>query len=92
MDYGWLSDSELQEWRESPVTMALEAALRGSLDRQRAAAVSAYWAGSPWPEAERLSLLRAQSLVEDLFEASAVEVKAAMERMYDAEPKRDNPG
>ena len=92
MDCGWLSDSKLQEWREHPVTLVLEAALRASVDRQRAAATSAFWAGSPWPEGERLSLLRMQSLVEDLFEASADDVKAAMERMTDAEPKRDNAG
>ena len=81
MDLAQLSDADLQEWREHPITALLSKCLKVSHSAQRQAATSAYWAGTPWPEEERLSLMKAEALWEDLFEVSADELRDAMERM-----------
>lgn len=81
MDLAKLSDVDLQEWRGHPITELLRNCLKASLTAQRNSATAAYWAGTPWPEEGRLSLLKAQALWEDLFEVSADELRNAMERM-----------
>lgn len=52
--------------------------------------MAAYWAGNPWPEPDRLALLREEALADDMFDASIDDFKAMMER--GSEYERDNPG
>lgn len=80
-----LTEEALAEWRAHPVTMAVRDSLKWVLDRHREAATEAYWSGEPWPEAERLALLREQALWADLFEASADEFGMMKEMMDGAE-------
>jgi len=89
MELDSLSDAELERWREHPVTRIASQALRASIQMQRDSATASYWAGQPWPEADRKALLRLEAAWEDLFEASADDFKAMM-RMQNEQ--RDNPG
>ena len=89
MDLDRLSDEALAEWRLHPVSQMVLSCLRAQLQAQRASATAAWWEGRPWPEADRLSVLRLEALVEDMFEASADDFKAAMERMTDGRHERD---
>jgi len=86
-----LSDEALEEWRAHPVSVLVRQALLASLKEQREAASLAYWAGRPWPEQDRLALLRQESLVEDMFEASADDFKAMMDGS-DGKHERVSPG
>ena len=74
-----LTDDALEEWRAHPATEAVKAALGRSLSLQVEACKEAAWAGSPWPEADRLALHRAQAIVADIFEANAADFAAIME-------------
>lgn len=85
-----LTDDALDLWRGHPVTRAIEMALRAQTARQRRAAEAAYWRGAAWPEDQRLSLLRMEALVEDIFESSAADLNEAM-RKDDDERERDQP-
>ena len=86
MDLERLSDEALAEWREHPVTRLLRDGLAVQAEALRSSATAAYWSGRAWPEADRLSVLRLEAFREDLFEASADEVKAAL-RWRDDEVK-----
>lgn len=78
------------EWRESPVTRALQAALRLQLDRRRSALVAAYWSGRPAPESERAATLAMEAFWSDLFESSADDITATLENMTDdGQPERN---
>ena len=83
-----LSEETLAEWRGSPATARVLAALRAQLDRKREVAQSAYWAGNPWPEAERLALLHSEQWLDDMMTASAADFEAVMES--DDERKRNS--
>jgi hypothetical protein len=76
-----MTDEDLAGWRAQPATEFVKAAMGKSLALQREACMEAAWAGSPWPEAERLALHRALTLFGDLFEASAADFAAMMEIM-----------
>ena len=79
MELRKLSDKELAEWRDSPVAGLVRKCLSDSLNRQREAALAAYWAGNPMPESERLAHHRAAEILEDWFSASAGEFNEWME-------------
>jgi hypothetical protein len=79
-----VTDEAIAEWRAHPVSIALRDGLQWWLERQKDAAMEAYWRGEPWPEAERLALLRERALWSDLFESSADEIGKMMERMNEA--------
>lgn len=73
-----LSSEDLEAWRVHPVSLEIKAALRASLEHQREAATEAWWAGRAWSEADRLALLRTETLFEDIFEASANDFNRAL--------------
>lgn len=79
------SQEDLDEWRAATVGHTMRECLSASLRAQHKQALQAYWEGNPWPEAERLALRRAMVLVEDLFEASADDVKQMMEHFDEFE-------
>ena len=81
MDLAKLSAEDLAEWRAHPVTALIQECLRLTLEAQAMACTAAYWAGNPWPEAERLSHLRAKAQWEDLFESDAADIRETMERL-----------
>ena len=70
-----LSQELLAEWRQHPVTKVIRQALEVSLDQQKAALTQLYWAGQAASEADRLSLLRQEVFLEDLFEADAADIR-----------------
>jgi hypothetical protein len=74
-----LTDEALEEWRAHPVSEAVKDALTRSITLQIAACKEAAWAGTPWPDAERLALHRVHTLFGDLFEADAADFAAIME-------------
>jgi hypothetical protein len=47
---------------------------------QQQAATQAYWAGKPWPETDRQSLVRLRAWHEDFFTATYDEMMRAMEQ------------
>ena len=73
------SQSEIKDWREHPVTMAFEAALRAVAHRHREAVTQAYWDGRDVTERERIIVLVRQAMIEDLFELDEEDLRAAME-------------
>lgn len=73
-----LSPEAWEEWRDGPVTQAVKSALGRVLDRQREAALQAYWNGQPWPEADRLALHRMAAWHDDFFNATHDEITEAM--------------
>lgn len=89
MKWKTLSNEQLEEWREHPVTQALRLVLQGQLAAIRDQSLRAYWSGNPIPEADRQSIRRMEGFLEDLFETSSDEIEAAKERID--EYKRDNP-
>lgn len=84
-DFRTFSEADLEEWRQHPVSLFIKEALRESFRQQVGSAQQAYWAGNPWPEAERLALLRMQALSEDMFESSLDDLMAAMEQHDESE-------
>ena len=75
-----LSDEALGEWRAHPVTELIRQSLAMSMALQTSAAEAAYWAGNPWPEPDRIALLRSKAQWEDVFEATAEDFRAMMAR------------
>lgn len=89
----WQRWSEaMAEWQGHPVTELL----RGLLDRQiaarKAALQSRWWAGQEVPEAERLALIRLEEWVEDFFDLTADDLRAAIERDDDGKSQRHHAG
>ena len=81
---------EWADWLTHPVTEWARDNLAAVLDRQSAAATSAYWAGKAWPEADRQSLVRLQAWHEDFFTATLEDMMAVTEA--DDEQQRNSPG
>ena len=69
----------LEEWRANPVTERLRKAMAAQVERRKQALCRAYLGGNPVPESDRLALLMVEEWVEDFFESSAEDVKAAEE-------------
>lgn len=76
----WQSfSSELEEWKANPVTEQMREAVTRVLDRQEEALKQSFMQGRQDLELSRLSLLRVRQWAEDFFEASAEDVRAAIE-------------
>lgn len=69
---------DLAEWRESPVTMELRAAMAKVLARRKRALVSSFLSGREVSEADRRALRLVEEWVADFFESSAEDVQEAM--------------
>ena len=78
MSWNGVSSSDLQDWQQNPVTEAMRDALKSLLERQRAAAQAAYWAGNPQPEYHRQALVLLEVWQENFFEATIDDLKAAL--------------
>jgi hypothetical protein len=79
-EHDWKRFSEaLREWQTHPVTETLQRAMRAVLLRRRQQLTSDFLAGRPVSEADRKALLLVEQWAEDFFEASADDVRAAME-------------
>lgn len=68
-----MKESELNEWREHPVTREIREALRRLLDQEHEAMTQAYWAGQAATDGRREGFLQKRALWEDIFEGSAAE-------------------
>lgn len=90
MELQTLSDSDLDEWRNHPVSVLVRSVVEASLNQQEAQCKAAYWAGKPWKEAEREALIRAKSHFNDIFDTPADDYRTMME-FYDDQPERDRP-
>lgn len=78
----WTSFSEaMNEWREHKVTVVLRRVLEGQANHRKDLLCKKYLAGKPASEAERLAVLMLAELVEDLFDADAEDVRAALEQV-----------
>lgn len=75
------SQSEISDWRENPVTMALFAALRGIAEMEKQSVMEAFWNGQEVTERQRLHALVRQELIEDMFELDEEDLKTAMEKI-----------
>ena len=62
------------------MTACVRGALKALLAGQRKAMAEAYMQGNARTEAERMALLMAEAFVEDMFESTADDYKATMER------------
>ena len=61
------------------MTEMLHRAVKERFDHQKQVMTDRYMRGDPVPEEERLAVLRAEAAFEDFFEASAEDVRAALE-------------
>ena len=78
MNWKEVSNSDLQDWQQNPVTEAMQGALRLLLEKQRRAAEAAYWADKPWPEHHRKALTLLEVWQENFFEATKEDLEAAL--------------
>jgi hypothetical protein len=74
-----LTDDGLAEWRAQPVSELVRTAMGKILAAHKQNCMERAWAGNPWPEDERLGLLRTISMYEDIFEATADRFNEIME-------------
>lgn len=75
------SQSEINEWRENPVTVALATALRGIAAMEKQSVTDAFWNGAEVSERQRLHAMVRREMIEDLFDLDEVDLKAAMEKI-----------
>lgn len=84
-----LSQDDLNQWAEHPVTVALRNARYRVHQAQVQMACSAYWQGKPWPEESRLALHKMEDLLDDVFHPDLEMTLQTMEKID--EYFRDNP-
>ncbi len=65
---------QLAEWRESPVTETLQAAMARLLAQRKTSILEAYWRGEPETDSARLAVQMVEQWVEDFFESEAEDV------------------
>lgn len=78
-----LSQADLDQWAEHPVTLALHETLAEAHKAQVRMACEAYWRGQPWPEQDRLALRRMGSLLDDIFEPDLMMTLQTMETIHE---------
>ena len=83
-----LTDEQIRDWRDSPVSEAMERAMRLQIAARKAALTQAYWHGEPRPEAERLVVQMIEEWTNDFFEASADDLRVFIESSEDEQPFR----
>lgn len=66
-----LTDGDLAEWRENPVTRAVLGALEAFLTDQERQCKEAAWAGHPWPDERRQAVRLATAMWWDAKEEPA---------------------
>ena len=91
MELQALSDRDLDEWRNHPVSVLVRLGVKASIKAQSDMAMQAYWAGQPWPEQDRLALIRAEAHLDDMFESNADDFKQMMEMFNDQPERADTP-
>ena len=74
-----MTEEQVQDWRESPVTEALKKAMRKQVELRKNALQRAYMRGEPRPEAERIGLLMLEAWTEDFFTSSAEDIRQFIE-------------
>ena len=79
MDTARRLQEDLDQWRVNPMTLLVVKGMRAVNLRKHQAASAAYWAGNPWPEADRLAILQAEQWLDEMMTASAADFTAAME-------------
>ena len=75
-----LSNSDLQDWQQNPVTEAMRDVLRSLIDREQAKLKEAYFNGKAAPDEVRLAWSLLGTWHENFFEASLEDVQAVMEK------------
>lgn len=70
------SELEWNEWQSNPITEWAAAQVKEMADRQREAALAAYWAGSPWAESQREALRQMELWHENFFECDLADMIA----------------
>lgn len=78
-EFAKLSQAALDEWRDNPVTRAVQEAMARVYRVRKSSMLQAYWAGNPPPESERLALLELEQFRDDFFESSLEDIKAALD-------------
>lgn len=92
-DSEWQNLSEqMREWRGHPVTELLRGLMARQVAARKAALQTRFWAGQEIPAGERLALVRLEEWAEDFFDASAEDVRAAIERADDDQSERHSAG
>lgn len=76
-----LTDDDLISWRSNHVTEIVNECLWKVHNAQKEQCLEAYWAGSPWTEAELLALRRMESMIDDMFGSTADDLRAVMEQI-----------
>ena len=80
-----LSAQQLDDWREHPVTEALQEAMASLIEAQAESIRQSYYRGRAVPEPERLALLRVEEWVTDFFTATLDDMQRTMEQIDEHE-------
>ena len=78
-EFAKLSQAALDEWRDNPVTQALQEAMARVYRVRKSSMLQAYWAGNPLPESERLALLELEQFRGEFFHSDIDDVTAWLE-------------
>lgn len=80
-----LTDEQVREWHESPVTEALVQATRKQAEARRKAMLQAYWRGEPYSETDRKAVVMVETWLEDVLDLTADDLNDLLEKKGDDE-------